>query len=75
MHPNGPHGAEGAAATASQKEMVQEAEEDKDGEFNTMTAFSGRQADAIERLTALAKEHELPHQKIAAAAKIRTHCT
>ena len=57
------------------KEMVQEAEEDKDGEFNTMTAFSGRQADAIERLTALAKEHELPHQKIAAAAKIRTHCT
>ena len=57
------------------KEMVQEAEEDKDGEFNTMTAFSGRQADAIERLTALAKEHGLPHEKIAAAAKISTHCT
>ena len=55
------------------EEMVQEMEDDKDDDLNTMTAFTIRLQEAIERLTALCEKHGAPHDEIAAAARIETH--
>ena len=55
------------------EEMVQEMEDDKDDDLNTMITFTNRQAEAVERLTALCNKYGAPHDEIAAAARIETH--